>query len=118
MTDHDQRLKAVLKNPWRTFLLGDLVQTYLPLEGNQQEEFAEYLTREEYMGVREYGTTWYEEGQIQGQRKLLTRMLENRFGPLSEAARDRLEALPPDRLESLGVELLSADSLKELGLED
>ncbi|CAN5885784.1 hypothetical protein BH23PLA1_BH23PLA1_20230 [soil metagenome] len=45
-------------------------------------------------------------------------MLENRFGPLSEAVRARLEALPADRLESLGVELLSAGSLKELGLED
>ncbi|CAN5885776.1 hypothetical protein BH23PLA1_BH23PLA1_20220 [soil metagenome] len=60
-----RRLIESEQNPWRTFLLGDLVQTYLPLEDDaQREEFEEYLSREEYMAVQQYGTTWYEEGQI------------------------------------------------------
>ena len=44
--------------------------------------------------------------------------LEARFGPLSLDARRRLDSLSPERLEALVMELLKAQSLQELGLED
>jgi hypothetical protein len=68
------------------------------------------------------GTTiasrWYEKRQEQGQRELLRKMLEVRFGPLSATAQERLKQLPAEQLDSFAEVLLRAQSLKELGLED
>jgi hypothetical protein len=47
----------------------------------------------------------------------LLKQIEARFGPLSEGARARLEAWPEDRLTELGLTLLTAKTLQELGLE-
>jgi hypothetical protein len=60
--------------------------------------------------------TTYEKGQLEGQRLLLRRLLEKRFGPLSAKASGRLAAMTADRLLQLSDALLSAKSLKELGL--
>jgi Domain of unknown function (DUF4351) len=57
-------------------------------------------------------------GLQQGQRAMLLKQLEARFGPLSGNARERLERLSSERLEALALELLKAQSLQELGLED
>jgi hypothetical protein len=59
-------------------------------------------------------TPWHE----QGMRKILERLLQRRFGPLSDKARERLATLPAERLEELAEAMLDATSLKELGLED
>lgn len=56
-------------------------------------------------------------GKLEGQRELLRRLLENRFGPLSPAVLARLEAWPGDRLTELGLALFTATSLTELGLD-
>jgi hypothetical protein len=85
---------------------------------------------ERYKGVKEMTSTWFdqglergleqglEQGLERGQRRLLRRLLENRFGPLGPHADDRLKSWPVDRLEELGLALLQAQSLRELGLED
>jgi len=57
-------------------------------------------------------------GLQQGQRTMLKKQLEIRFGPLSPSTQHRLESLDTERLEALAVELLKAQSLQELGLED
>ncbi len=62
--------------------------------------------------------TGIETGIERCQRDLLLRQLERRFGALSESARQRLEALPADRLTDRGDALLTASSLRELGLTD
>ncbi len=62
--------------------------------------------------------TTFEKGMHQGSRTTLQKQLEARFGPLSAGARKRLESLDGDRLEALTLELLTARSLQELGLED
>ena len=59
-----------------------------------------------------------QEGLQQGQRTTLRKQLEARFGPLSPGAQERLEALSSERLETLTLGLLKAQSLQELGLED
>ena len=67
-------------------------------------------------------TTWFEQGVEKGvekgQRQLLQSQLEEQFGPLSEHVRRRLQSWPVEALEGLGVALLRAKSLKDLGLED
>jgi hypothetical protein len=62
--------------------------------------------------------TTYERGRIEERRQTALLQLEAKFGPLSEAVRQRLEALSPDQLRQLTLDLLKAQSLKELRLED
>jgi hypothetical protein len=59
-----------------------------------------------------------EEGIEKGQRALLERQLARRFGPLSAAVQRRFAAWPADRLAELGEAILTATSLRELGLEE
>jgi hypothetical protein len=62
--------------------------------------------------------TSFEKGVRQGQRTMLQKELEVRFGPLSPDARQRLDGLSFEQLEALALDLLTAQSLQELGLED
>ena len=57
-------------------------------------------------------------GVDKGQRELVRLQIERRLGPLSEAAQSRLAGWPAERLTELGIALLSATSLQQLGLED
>jgi hypothetical protein len=114
-----RRLVACPENEYRRHLLCECVQAYLPLEGPQLREFEQLLlTQEQYAGVRAMGLTWREEGAIEGKRQLLQRQLERRFGPLGAAARRRLESWPVERVDEVGLQLLDAQSLRELGLEE
>ena len=62
--------------------------------------------------------TTYERGILQGERKSALRQLEAKFGPLSPEVKQRVEALSPDGLAQLQLDLLKAQSLKELRLDD
>ena len=53
----------------------------------------------------------------EGQRVLLEQ-IEAQFPPLSEAVRQRVSQLPEERIEEIGLALLKAKSLRDLGLED
>ena len=61
-----RRSVACPESPMRRFLLCEVVQAYLPLEGPQLEEFNHLLVTEKYAGVRPMATTWYEQGLEQG----------------------------------------------------
>jgi hypothetical protein len=43
-------------------------------------------------------------------------LLAQRFGPLHETTVETINALPAERLEQIGMALLNAKSLEELGL--
>ncbi len=58
------------------------------------------------------------QGKILGQRETVLRLLGVKFGPLSPAVRQRVEALPPDELEQLTLDFVNAQSLKDLRLEE
>jgi hypothetical protein len=56
------------------------------------------------------------EGEREGMRKLLIHLLAQRFGPLSEAVRNQVEAITSTRrLTSLAGKVLTARSLRDLG---
>ena len=63
-------------------------------------------------------TTWFEEGVEEGLRRVLLRLLNKRFGPLSPIVLERVKDATEVRLEELTDAILDAKSLKELGLED
>jgi hypothetical protein len=120
-----RRIMGSPHNDYQRFLLGECVQAYLPLDAERQREFERLLATEPYQGVQAMATTWYEQGLEQGLeqgqrqlRELLRTLLEQRFGPLSTRAQERLASWPGDRLVELGRSLLTAQSLQELGLNE
>jgi hypothetical protein len=113
-----RRLVESSESDQRRFLLTECVQAYLPLEGPQREEYENLLVSKPYEGVMKTEMTTYEKGMQKGQLGLLEAQLHDRFGRLSEAALERLRALPPERLIEMGRAMLRAESLQELGLED
>ena len=56
------------------------------------------------------------EGQATASRRLLTLQLEQRFGPMSEAVRQRVQTLTSEQIEPIMAAILTAPSLEELGL--
>lgn len=64
-----------------------------------------------------YSEYYEEKGREQGQRQLLQMWLEQRFGPLSPAVRERLESLSEEGRIQLARNLCHAECLRDLGLE-
>jgi hypothetical protein len=122
------------ENDYRKFLLTECVEAYLGLDEEQQREFERLLQSPPYREIVPMMTTTFEkgiakgwqegiakgkeEGVIEGQRLMLRHILEQRFGPLSAAVVQRLEAWPADRLGELASGVLKAGSLAEMGLGD
>jgi hypothetical protein len=113
-----RRLVAAPENDVRRFLLCECVQAYLPLDGPQLEEFNHLLVTERYAGVRPMATTWFEQGKLQGERRMVRRFLEKKFGPLSSVILARLESLTAEQLDEISEKYLQAHSLDELGLRE
>jgi flagellar biosynthesis/type III secretory pathway protein FliH len=69
------------------------------------------------LGEREGRELGEREGREHGQRELLLHLLTRRFGPLTEATRQRVQALTSsEELSSLAERVLDARSLDDLGL--
>ncbi|MGL4551554.1 MAG: DUF4351 domain-containing protein [Gemmataceae bacterium] len=104
------------------YLLMEVVEAYLPLDGPLMQQYRDLLMTKEYAAVLKAAKTTFEMGEERGEEKarrsLVLKLLTRRFGPLSAVALQRLAAYPPERLEELGEALLTAASLAELGLED
>jgi hypothetical protein len=62
--------------------------------------------------------TTYERGIVDGERRLTLLQLDALFGPLSPEIKQRVEALSPEELRQLSLDLLKAESLKALHLQD
>lgn len=56
----------------------------------------------------------FAEGKQEGEHALLSKLLEERFGPLPETIAERLKGASPTQLEAWGLRLLSAESLEEV----
>jgi hypothetical protein len=124
----------------RRILLVDCVEAYLELNSDESAEYARLYTVRENREVRKMATTWSQRIAAQGKaeglqagrqvgrreglqeglqavRKILLSLLEQRFGPLSEATRERIEAISSlDRLTRLSERALTARSLATLRL--
>jgi hypothetical protein len=62
--------------------------------------------------------TWYEQGMRAGRLEMLVNVIEDRIGPLSQEAREKLESCPDDKLRELLKRALTAESLDELAIDD
>jgi hypothetical protein len=96
----------------RRFLLAELVESSLPLEGPELEEYNRLLTTEKYKAVLEMQRTFVEEELC----RVVRRMLEKKFGPLGPQAVARLESFNRLQLEDLTLAFVDAESLGDLSL--
>jgi len=110
-------------NDKRKELLYDCARAYGPLDKQQQlktDELIRQTSGEAEMAQFEMFAEWKqavrEEGEETGERKLLTKLLVNRFGPLSESIVNRLRTMSVEEIENLGFAMMTANSLEELGL--
>jgi hypothetical protein len=113
-----KRITRSGENDWRRFLLSECLEAYTELDEAQKERLQALLTTEQYREVKPIMITTYERGKIAGRREITLQQLEAKFGPLSSVVRERVESLPPEDLQKLALELMKAQSLKELRLED
>jgi len=114
-------LKRIVRsgeNDFRRFLLTECLEAYSDLDDAQKERLQKLMSTEQYQEVQPIMITTYERGILQGERKSALRQLEAKFGPLSPEVKQRVEALSPEELAQLQLDLLKAQSLKELRLDD
>jgi hypothetical protein len=112
------------ENDYRRFLLAECLEAYGELDEAQKEQVRALLTTEPYREVQPLMITTYErgieqgkeQGIVQGERRVTLRLLEAKFGSVSPEVKQRVEALSPEALAQLQVDLLHAQSLKELRL--
>jgi hypothetical protein len=116
-----RRLAEARENEYRRYLLLDCLEAYATLDEAQAQELEALLRTERYQGARAMAMTTFEKGVQAGLqqalRTMLRKQLEARFDALSPGAQERLDGLVPERLEALTLEVLKAQSLRELGLE-
>jgi hypothetical protein len=117
---HAEALKRIAlsgENDWRRFLLAECLEAYGQLDVDQLRRLEALLATGPYQEARPLMLTTFERGKIEGRRELVLRQLEKRFGPLSPAVKQRLEALSAEQVDQLGLDFVNAQSLRDLGLE-
>jgi hypothetical protein len=118
---HAEALKRIAQsgeNDWRRFLLAECVEAYADLDEAQRQQLQALMNTEPYQEARPLMITTYERGRIAGRLETVLEQLEAKFGPLPATVRQRVEALSPEELRQLTLDLVKAQSLKELHLEE
>ena len=136
-----KRIAVSGENDYRRFLLAECLEAYAELDEAQKERVQALLHTEAYREVEPLMKTTYERGKAdayreveprtqttsnaasndgieQGERRAVLRQMEKKFGPLSAEVKRRVEALSPEALARLQLDLLDAHALEELRLDD
>jgi hypothetical protein len=114
-----QRIAAADLSDEKSALLVDFVEAYLELTPEEAEEYKR-LDIQERKEERAVWMTWSEklkaEGQKEGMRQVLLMLLDQRFGPLPDKIRQKVESTTStQRLTRIAGKVLTAGSLRELG---
>ncbi len=137
-TEGLKRIASSGENDYRQFLLAECLEAYSELDEAQKERLQALLQTEAYREVEPLMKTTYERGIEdgiergiergieqgiergieQGERRSALRQMEAKFGPLSLKVKQQIEALSPNALAQLQLDLLSAQALEELRLDD
>lgn len=120
------RLLATLRlDPAKTRLISGFVDTYLRLNGEEEQVFQSEIGKLETRareGIMQIVTSWMQQGIEQGieqgsqqeARSLILRLLARKVGEISDAARSQIETLSTTQLEALGEALLDFRELADL----
>jgi putative YhgA-like transposase len=120
-----RRIAAADLSDARRLRLVNCVDAYLELNSEEEAQYARLCTVRENREVKKMAMTWSErleakgmEKGLQALKRVLLRLLEQRFGPLPEETRERVEAISSlDRLTRLSERVLTARSLAALRLQ-
>ena len=113
-----KRIAGSGENDYRRFLLAECLEAYAELDESQKERLQALLHAEAYREVEPLMKTTYERGIEQGERQSALRLMEAKFGPLSAKVKQQVENLSSNALAQLQLDLLNAQSLEELRLDD
>lgn len=113
-----KRIVGSGENDRRRDLLKECLEAYSNLDSAQLAQYQALLDTPPYQEVKRTMITTFEKGMVAGQRALALKQLEAKFGPLSDAVKQRVESIPPDDLLRIMLDYHKAQSLKELGLQD
>ena len=100
---------------WMTYILK--VRTDIEREDIKSVmEHLPALAKEEIMAglAQEFRDEWYDKGITDGEGKLLIRLLEQRFGSISDEVRDRVVKADAAKVELWGDRILDASSLDDV----
>ncbi|HKH46149.1 MAG TPA: hypothetical protein VKM72_15920 [Thermoanaerobaculia bacterium] len=113
-----QRIDAGRLDEQRRLLLVDCVETYLVLTPEEMEEYKRLSPREREKPMNPMrDLTWSERMIADGMRQIVLHQMDQRFGPLPEPIRKKVEGIySATRLTRLADKLLIAGSLEELGI--
>jgi hypothetical protein len=117
-----KRIAGSAENDFRRFLLAECLEAYADLDEAQKGRLQALLHAEAYREVEPLIKTTYERGIEhgieQGERRSALRQMEAKFGPLTPEVRQKVEALPPEALAQLQIDILKAQALEELHLDE
>jgi hypothetical protein len=111
------RIARSKENDFRRHLLAECLEAYAKLDEAQRERLKKLLSTEPYQEVRPFMITTRERGILEGEQRSTLRQLNAKFGPLPPEVKQRVEALAPEDIARLQLDLLTAQSLKELRLD-
>jgi hypothetical protein len=83
----------------------------------EEERRMPYITSVERIGLREGRLQGLQEGELRGQRAMLRRLLQARFGTVPEVLGRQIDDADQERLDQLADRIGTASSLDELGPE-
>jgi hypothetical protein len=108
-------------NPAQSRLISGFVDTYLPLNATEQAEFEQKLTeieQDKKEEVMELVTSWMIEGMAkgikEGEKRVLLKQLNHRFGELSTQEEVGIDSLSEEQLVQLAQDSLDFKSREEL----
>jgi len=116
------RLLVTLKlDPAKTRLISKFVDTYLRLNAQEEQTFQAEIDKigvTQKEAIMQVTTSWEEKGLgrgiEQGQRSLISLLLQQKMGQLPDAVTDRISNLPFDKLSALAIALLNFNSSVDL----
>jgi hypothetical protein len=86
-------------------------QVWHEIETIEESEKMQYITSVERIGIAKGRVKGLEKGRVEGESKLLKRLLERRFGTLPTLASDKLNSAAEQDLESWAEAVLTAPTL-------
>lgn len=125
----ERRILRSSETPAHQFLLHECVGAYLRLGPEQLREYQQLLDSEPFREVKPMALTLNEivlerrveervkEQVAERERESLRMALEARFGPLTPGVRQRVDALPAERLRDVLLQVVKGQSLQEMGLD-
>jgi hypothetical protein len=123
-----QRLFQAPLNELQRYLLADCLVHYLPLDDANRKVFEDELNQGVDGGVGVMSKSFLDKARDEGKQQgvelgrhaalveIAEAVLDKKFGPLPPGMIDRLRAMSDEELRTLAPAVVTASSLKELGL--